>query len=296
MGLMIHCGAELKDEEFINSLPAPDKKTDTHVPIEHSWFINRVKGELDTRGIKYKDGQYATTPDNERMFGLMELEEFSIPSIDARCQLFKDTDISDEARDHLLVKMVSRKDRNTSILPPNQLMGVRNEYNRSHNTDDDELLRDEHSYRRNVWRLLQAYTHNMQRGGRFKTDHSRVEALSSRTQKVNNLLQQFCDPDGSRMERYMNEPELLNLLGTQTVKDAHSVSNSYRYVIGMRNSNDMKFPAGLVIGIAPFVCDNLCFSGEVEVKRKHTTNIKRDLPILMTDKMDELLSNSIVAG
>lgn len=288
MGLMLHCGAELKDESFIQSLPAPEKKTHTHVPIEHSWFINRVKSELDTRGIGYKDGQYATTPDNERMFGLMELEEFSIPSIDARCQLFKDTDISDEARDHLLVQMVGKKDRNTSILPPNQLMGVRNEYNRSHNTDDDELLRDEHSYGRNVWRLLQAYTHNMQRGGKFKTDHSRVDALSGRTQKVNNLLQQFCDPDGSRMERYMNEPQLFG--------DAYSVSNSYRYVIGMRNSNDMKFPAGLVIGIAPFVCDNLCFSGEVEVKRKHTTNIKRDLPILMTDKMDELLSNSIVAG
>ena len=287
MGLMLHCGAELKDESFIQSLPAPEKKTDTHVPIEHGWFINRVKGELDTRGIAYKDGQYATTPDNERMFGLLELEEFSIPSVDARCQLFKDTELSDELRDHLLVRMVSEKHRNTSILPPNQLMGVREEYNRNHHTDE-ELLRDEHSFGRNVWRLLQAYTHNMQRGGKFKTDHSRVDAISGRTQQVNNLLQGFCDPDGSRMKRYMNEPELFS--------DDYSVSNSYRYVIGMRNSNDMKFPAGLVIGIAPFVCDNLCFSGEVEVNRKHTVFIKRDLPILMTDKMDELLSNSIVAG
>ena len=72
MGLMIHDGAQLKDENFINSLPAPLRKTDTHVPIEHSWFINKIKGDLDARGIRYGSGEYAVTPDNERMFGLLE--------------------------------------------------------------------------------------------------------------------------------------------------------------------------------------------------------------------------------
>tara|TARA_R100001086_G_scaffold231089_1_gene151640 strand:- start:1185 stop:2033 length:849 start_codon:yes stop_codon:yes gene_type:complete len=282
MGLMLHCGAELRDESFIQSLPAPDRKTDTHVPIEHSWFINRVKSELDTRGIKYKEGQYATTPDNERMFGLMELEEFSIPSIDARCQLFKDTELSVEHRHHLLVRLVEY-----GVLPARQMLSVEKEYERNPHSDD-ELLRDEHSYGHNVWRLLQSYTHELQRGGKFRTEHSRVDSISSRTQIANKMLQMFCDPDGDKMKRYMNEPELFG--------DSYAVSNSYRYVMGMRNSNDMKFPAGMVIGIAPFVCDNLAFSGEVEVKRKHTINIKRDLPILMTSKMDELLSNSIVAG
>ena len=282
MGLMIHCGAELKDENFINSLPAPSRKTDTHVPIEHSWFINRVKSELDTRGIRYGSGEYAVTPDNERMFGLLELQEFSVPSIDARCELFKDTELSTEHRHHLLVRMVEY-----GALPATQMLAVEKEYNRNHHNDDG-LLRDQHSYGHNAWRLLQAYTHQLQRGGKFRSDNARIEAISSRTQLANNMLQRFCDPEGDKMREYINEPELFS--------DGYSVSKSYRYVIGMRNSNDMKFPAGLVLGIAPFVCDNLAFTGEVTVARKHTTNIKRDLPMLITDKMDTLLTKGIVAG
>jgi hypothetical protein len=34
-------------------------------------------------------------------------------------------------------------------------------------------------------------------------------------------------------------------------------------VIGLRNSQDKMFPAGINAGSAPFVCDNLAFSGEI---------------------------------
>jgi hypothetical protein len=47
--------------------------------------------------------------------------------------------------------------------------------------------------------------------------------------------------------------------------------------VGLRNSHSKRFPAGLVIGSRVFVCDNLAFSGEIQVARKHTTNILRDL-------------------
>ena len=56
----------------------------------------------------------------------------------------------------------------------------------------------------------------------------------------------------------------------------------FQYVVGLRNSHVQKYPAGLVVGSWVFVCDNLAFSGEVSVTRKHTTNIRRDLQGLVS--------------
>lgn len=55
----------------------------------------------------------------------------------------------------------------------------------------------------------------------------------------------------------------------------------YSLVLGLRNSHDKSFPAGLVVGSGVFVCDNLAFSGEIKIARKHTVNINRDLPNLI---------------
>lgn len=57
--------------------------------------------------------------------------------------------------------------------------------------------------------------------------------------------------------------------------------NDFGVVVGLRNSHDKKFPAGLVVGASVFVCDNLSFSGEVKLARKHTSNVERDLPQLI---------------
>lgn len=59
-------------------------------------------------------------------------------------------------------------------------------------------------------------------------------------------------------------------------------SNDYSWVAGIRNSHDKTFPAGLCVGSGVFVCDNLAFSSEITLARKHTTNIMRDLPMLVT--------------
>ncbi len=42
--------------------------------------------------------------------------------------------------------------------------------------------------------------------------------------------------------------------------------------IGVRNSINQTLPLGFVAGSRVFVCDNLAFSGELSVKRKHTTH------------------------
>lgn len=57
--------------------------------------------------------------------------------------------------------------------------------------------------------------------------------------------------------------------------------DDYSVVVGLRNSHDKAFSAGLVVGSGVFVCDNLSFSGEIKIARKHTTHINRDLPNLI---------------
>lgn len=66
-------------------------------------------------------------------------------------------------------------------------------------------------------------------------------------------------------------------------------SEDYAMVLWLRNSHDKQFPAGLVVGASVFVCDNLSFSGEVRMTRKHTTHILRDLPGLVQRMVGRLM-------
>ena len=67
-------------------------------------------------------------------------------------------------------------------------------------------------------------------------------------------------------------------------------SDDYCWVLGLRNSHDKTFPAGIVAGASVFVCDNLSFSGEIKFARKHTRFILRDLPQLVERSIGLLLS------
>jgi len=53
-------------------------------------------------------------------------------------------------------------------------------------------------------------------------------------------------------------------------------------VMCLRNSHDKAFRAGIAAGDAPFVCSNLIFDNEIVLGRRHTTNILRDLPTIMS--------------
>jgi Domain of unknown function (DUF932) len=66
------------------------------------------------------------------------------------------------------------------------------------------------------------------------------------------------------------------------------VSDEYGWVLGLRNSSDKKFPAGVCIGSQVFVCDNLAFSGEIQVARKHTRFVLRDLPYMVGQAINRL--------
>ena len=65
--------------------------------------------------------------------------------------------------------------------------------------------------------------------------------------------------------------------GVMEVKQPGQSERDYAWVVGLRNSHDKSFPAGLVAGTSVFTCDNLAFSGEVKISRKHTRFAHRDL-------------------
>ena len=78
--------------------------------------------------------------------------------------------------------------------------------------------------------------------------------------------------------------------GLMEVKKAGQHLDDYCWVLGLRNSHDKTFPAGVVAGASVFVCDNLSFSGEVKLARKHTRFIVRDLPMLVEVGIGRMLA------
>jgi len=56
--------------------------------------------------------------------------------------------------------------------------------------------------------------------------------------------------------------------------------------IGIRNSHDQSFAAGICCGVSVLVCSNLCFGGEFVIKRRHTSGI--DLPSMVEETMDAM--------
>ena len=76
--------------------------------------------------------------------------------------------------------------------------------------------------------------------------------------------------------------------GLLELRDPTATDGDFGLVVGVRNSHDRSFPAGLVVGSNVFVCDNLAFSGEVRLDRKHTVHIARDLPQLIASAVGRL--------
>jgi len=81
-------------------------------------------------------------------------------------------------------------------------------------------------------------------------------------------------------ERYGLAHEGNQLFGVFTVQNGSNASD-WSLAIGLRSSYDRSLSVGLVAGYRVTVCDNLSFNGEVESKRKHTSNLFRDLPEML---------------
>lgn len=62
----------------------------------------------------------------------------------------------------------------------------------------------------------------------------------------------------------------------------------YEDVLGLRNSHDRSFRVSIGCGSRVFVCDNRAFVAEHQLKRRHTANLKRDLPGIVSELIEPL--------
>lgn len=76
--------------------------------------------------------------------------------------------------------------------------------------------------------------------------------------------------------------------GLMGIAPAGDELGEYERVLGLRNAHDQTFAGQMVAGTNVFVCDNLCFSGEVKVGRKHTLGFEADIGPLMADAMSQV--------
>ena len=100
------------------------------------------------------------------------------------------------------------------------------------------------------------------------------DALRSTGLKIGNQVHSLTQ-DGARY------------FGLAEIHNKHD-EDDYAMVVGIRNSHDKSFPVGLTAGAQVFVCDNLSFSGEVRLSRKHTSRLLTDLPILVSSGVGRL--------
>ena len=61
----------------------------------------------------------------------------------------------------------------------------------------------------------------------------------------------------------------------------HEDDAAFRMAIGIRNAHDKAFALGVALGKAVIVCSNMMFIGDHTLGRKHTTNIRSDMPGLI---------------
>jgi len=83
-------------------------------------------------------------------------------------------------------------------------------------------------------------------------------------------------------------PDGARFFGVLCLKSPYT---GYDDMVGLRNSHDKKFPVGISFGSRVFVCDNLAFAGDHVIKRKHTLNLKRDLPGLIGEIVEPLATH-----
>lgn len=62
----------------------------------------------------------------------------------------------------------------------------------------------------------------------------------------------------------------------------------YEDTVGLRNSHDKSFPVGIGFGSRVFVCDNMAFMADQVIKRRHSANLKRDLPGIVGEIIEPL--------
>jgi hypothetical protein len=82
----------------------------------------------------------------------------------------------------------------------------------------------------------------------------------------------------------------MNYFGGFALRGAEINGQDRRLVLGLRNSHLKQFAASICIGSQALVCENLHFSSDIRLARRHTTNIMADLPRVLADAVGRCVS------
>ena len=83
----------------------------------------------------------------------------------------------------------------------------------------------------------------------------------------------------------------LRYFGGFALKGQGIEGDDRQLVLGLRNAHDKSFAASVCIGNQMMVCENLCFSSDVKLARRHTANIVRDLPRVLSSAVSRVISH-----
>lgn len=91
-----------------------------------------------------------------------------------------------------------------------------------------------------------------------------------------------------RNENHTVSSDGLRYFGVLDIVNEGPAAQEYGLAIGIRNSHDKRFPAGLCVGSRVMVCSNLAFSGEITLARRHTKNIMADLDWILSEAVGKI--------
>ena len=110
--------------------------------------------------------------------------------------------------------------------------------------------------------------------------------------EVVNRTKRFLDENGFTIQDEVHSLARANqhYFGLFAVDHPNREASDRGCVVGIRNSHDKTFPAGLCAGDAPFVCDNLIFTNTIKLARRHTRNILNDLDTTINRAIGKLFN------
>ncbi len=110
--------------------------------------------------------------------------------------------------------------------------------------------------------------------------------------EVVNRTKNFLDQNGFTIQDEVHSLARANqhYFGLFAVDHPNREASDRGCVVGIRNSHDKTFPAGLCAGDAPFVCDNLIFTNTIKLARRHTRNILQDLNFTINRAIGKLFN------
>jgi hypothetical protein len=82
--------------------------------------------------------------------------------------------------------------------------------------------------------------------------------------------------------------EGLRFFGLMQVSRPDNGTRDYGCVVSLRNAHDRTWSVLMGVGSHAFVCDNLAFSSEIQVTRRHTSRVIIDLPNLVSQAAGQL--------